>query len=183
MSDATIESRIHALESREAIRQLVARYCFVIDNRDIEGIAALMAPDARFHSKDGVMDACGRDEVIKQFHGRFAVLGMTNHFTHDHMIWFEGAERAKGIVSAHAELFSKGRPMWTALRYEDTYICEGGRWYFSERLLSFCYYLDVEEYPKYLGELMRMRAYGKPLAADWPEGTATWKAYEQAIKG
>jgi ketosteroid isomerase-like protein len=182
MSAVTIESRLFELESREAIRQLVAKYCFVIDNRDIEGIAALMAPDARFRSKDGVMNATGRDAIIKQFDGRFSILGMTNHFTHDHLIELESPDRAHGTVNSHAELIVRGRPMWVSLRYDDTYVREAGRWYFGERLLTFNYYLDVEEYPKYLGERLRMRAYKEPQAADWPEGTDSWKAYAEAIK-
>ncbi len=86
----TLELRVRELEAREAIRALVARYCLVIDDRDIDGIAALFTKTALFRSKDGVMNASGRAAIIEQFHGRFAVLGPSNHFTHDHIIWFEG---------------------------------------------------------------------------------------------
>jgi ketosteroid isomerase-like protein len=177
MSNPSLEARIRELESREAIRQLVARYCYVIDNRDTAGIGAIFAPDARFASKDGVMEARGREAIVQQFHGRFAVLGMTNHFTHDHLIDFKTPELAHGIVNSHAELVRYDRPMWVSLRYEDTYVCEGGHWYFGERVLGFSYYLAVEEYAKYLTERKRMRAYDEPQEADWPEGTETFMAY------
>lgn len=177
MSNPSLEARIRELESREAIRQLVARYCYVVDNRDIPGIGALMARDASFRSKDGVMKAQGREAVVKHFHKLFSVLGMTNHFTHDHLIDFETPDLARGIVNSHAELIRFEQPIWVSLRYEDTYVCEAGRWYFGERLLGFSYFLNVEEYPRYLGDRMRMRAYDQPQAADWPEDTESFKAY------
>ena len=148
MSAQTIEQRIHRLEAREAIRELVAGYCRVIDNRDVDGIAALFTPDARFRSRDGVMNASGREAIIQQFHGRFAVLGPSNHFTHDHSIWFEGDDglHARGLVNSHAEVVRNNEPMWAALRYEDEYRFEDGAWRFADRLLLFFYYLPVREY-------------------------------------
>ena len=181
MSSSSLEARIRELESRAAMQQLVARYCYVIDNRDTAGIGALFAPDARFASKDGVMEARGRAEIVRQFHKRFSVLGMSNHFTHDHLIEFKTPDLAHGIVNSHAELIRYEQPMWVSLRYEDTYVCEAGRWYFGERLLGFSYFLNVEEYPRYLGDRMRMRAYDQPQAADWPEDTETFKAYMRAF--
>ena len=177
MSNSSLEARIRELESREAIRQLVARYCYVIDNRDIPGIGSLFAPDACFRSLDRVMEARGRAAIVQQFHGRFSVLGMTNHFTHDHIIDFETPELAHGIVNSHAELVRYERPMWVSLRYNDTYVFSEGRWYFGERVLGFSYYLAVEDYPQYLGDRKRVRAYDQPQDADWPEGTETFKAY------
>ncbi|GAB4137912.1 MAG: hypothetical protein Tsb0016_03430 [Sphingomonadales bacterium] len=173
----TLETRIAALEAREEIRNLVARYCFVIDDRDIDGIAALMAPDAVFRSADGVMNARGRDAIIDQFHGRFAVLGMTNHFTHNHVINIDGADHGHGLVNSHAELYRNGRPMIVALRYQDRYVRHDGAWLFAERLLSFGYYLDVADYEALLGAPLRMRAYAQPQAADWPEATPSYQAY------
>ena len=124
MPELTLPERIRRLEDREAIRELVARYCLVIDGRDVAGIADCFTADGGFRSRDGVLNARGRAAVVQQFHGRFAALGPTFHFTHDHVIRFDDrdADRAWGIVTSHAELVRNGQPMWVALRYEDEYL-------------------------------------------------------------
>ena len=45
---------------------------------------------------------------------------------------------------------------------------------FSQRLLSFMYYLPVEEYRTAMGVLERNRAGSAPVPADWPERMPTW---------
>ncbi len=179
MQDGDLPARIRRLEDRESIRQLVARYGVVIDDRDIEGIGLCFTRDGCFRSKDGVMNARGREAVVAQFHGRFAVLGPCMHWTHDHLIWLDEAnpDRARGLVSSHAELVRHGRPMVCAMRYEDTYRREDGEWRFEDRLLSFFYYVEAQDYATSLGSLLRMRAYEKPAPADYPEALQSWRAY------
>jgi ketosteroid isomerase-like protein len=175
-----LTARIRRLEDREAIRELVGRYCRVVDDRDVEGISDCFTEQGGFRSRDGVLAARGRAAVLEQFHGRFAVLGPSNHFNHDHAIWFDDTDPdlAFGLVSAHAEVVRNGAPMWAALRYEDAYRRdEDGRWRFEDRLLSFFYYLEVGEYPRLLGARERMRAYETPAEADYPEKLASWKQY------
>lgn len=179
MQNEDLDRRIARLESREAIRELVARYCLAIDDRDINAIGPLFTRDARFRSRDGVMNATGRDAVIEQFHGRFSVLGPSNHFTHDHIIWFDGDDglRARGQVNSHAEVVRNGEALWAALRYEDEYRYDEGAWRFADRLLGFFYYLPVKDYAQLLTLPERMRAYAEPRPADFPESLETWKRY------
>jgi ketosteroid isomerase-like protein len=134
----SVEQRIARVEDCEAIRHLVARYCFAIDDRDLEVVGTLFAGDGRFRSRDGVMDARGRAAVLEQFEGRFAVLGLSNHFTHDHLIELDPADpdRARGLVSSHAEVVRNGQPMIVALRYADECRREDGAWRFADRLGS-----------------------------------------------
>lgn len=175
----SLEERIARLEDLEAIRALVARYGFAIDDRDLAAVGALFTQDGRFRSRDGVMDANGRPAVLAQFEGRFAALGPTNHFSHDHVIWLDDAApgRARGLVSSHAEVVRNGRPMVVALRYEDEYRREDGTWRFADRLLSFLYYVDVREYAEAIRTPLRMRAYETPAPADYPESLDTWRRY------
>lgn len=177
---ALLEARIRRLEDREAIRALVGRYGLVIDDRDIEGIADCFTEDGRFRSRDGVLDAQGREAVVAQFHGRFSVLGPSNHFTHDHLVWFDddSPDLARGLVTSHAEVVRNGTAMLAALRYADAYRrCADGRWRFADRELSFFYYLDVADYAACLPRADRMRAYESPKAADVPEGLDSWRRY------
>jgi ketosteroid isomerase-like protein len=174
-----IEQRMARLEARAEIRDLIARYCFVIDGRDIDGIGDCFTHDGVFRSIDGAMNASGRNAVVEQFHQRFAELGPSNHFTHDHLITFDDddATHATGLVNAHAEVVRNDAAMWTSLRYHDEYRHEDGRWRFRVRSLAFFYYLRPEDYADAMKGTLRNRAYAKPHRTDFPEDLATWQNY------
>ena len=180
-SIAELERRVHRLEAREEIFELIARYGLVMDNRDMAGMDDLFTHDIVLRSMDGVMNATGRDAVVEQFRGRFKVLGPSNHFSHDKVIRFNEADPdvATGIVISHAEMNRKGQAMLTAIRYQDSYRREQGSWKFSERVLKFFYYVPADQYLDALGAGLarRNRAYDTPVAADWPEQLSTWKSY------
>lgn len=169
--------RVRRLEDRAELTELVARYCVAIDDRDIDALAVLFTPDCSFRSRDGVMDAHGREAVMEQFRGRFSVLGPTNHFTHDRIFDIESEDAASGLVTSHAELVRNGRTQVVALRYEDRYRRHEGRWRFAGRLLSFLYYLPAEQYARGFASALRMRAYGDERPADYPEKLPTWRLY------
>lgn len=175
----TIEQRLRRLEDREAIRELIARYGFAVDDRDVDGIAACFTRDGAFRSLDGTMNAQGRDAVIMQFHGRFAVLGPSNHYTHDAVFSFDDAnpDRATGLVNSHAEVVRSGQAMWASIRYRDEYLRNDGRWRFRDRLLAFFYYLAPGDYAGLLDDPLRNRAYAEPRPADIPEQLPTWQSY------
>lgn len=180
MTDPNLAARIDRLEAESAIRALAARYCFAIDNHDLAAVAGLFTADARVASCDGVMDATGRDAIIRQYEQRFAVLGPSNHVSHDHWIRFgDDPDRAEGLLSAHAELWRNGGMMVTALRYDDRYRREAGEWRFEERILSFLYYVPVADYGAILGARDRMRAYERPAEADYPEKLPSWQDYRR----
>ena len=84
-----IERRIRRLEDRVEIGELIARYGLVMDDRDIDGMPALFTPDVVIRSDDGVLDVTGLEGAVKMFCGRFAVLGPSNHVTHDRIITFD----------------------------------------------------------------------------------------------
>ncbi len=138
MSD--IEARLTRVEDVEQIRQLVARYGFAVDDRDVAAVKALFAPDGCLGTAGGTAKGTGVDAVGDYFTGRFQVLGPTHHFTHDHVIDFDPDEPtcAKGRVSAHAEVWRGGAPMLTALRYLDTYVKLADGWRFARGLRRTC---------------------------------------------
>jgi ketosteroid isomerase-like protein len=174
----TLEERIRRLEDRAQLREIVARYGIAVDDRDIETLGDLFTADGRFRSQDGVMEARGREAVIEQFRGRFSALKATNHIAHDQILTFGAdVDSVSGLVTSHAEVWRNGRALVTALRYRDVYRREQGRWRFADRLLSFLYYLPVDEYAQGLGSRLRMRAYGDQRPADYPEALPSWKIY------
>lgn len=176
----SLEQRIARLEDRQAIAQLTASYCFAIDDRDLDTVGRLFTDQGHFGSLDGAMSARGREAIVEQFRSRFSVLGASNHVAHNQLIHLDSATRAHGLVSSHAEVWRMERTMVTALRYTDQYEKVDGEWRFAERLLSFMYYLPIEEYASAMGRLDRNRAGPSPVAADWPEGCPTWVEYRPA---
>lgn len=176
----TLENRIARLEAESQIRQLIARYCFTIDDRDIPAIRALFTPDAVLKSADGVMGATGIDDIMTQYDGRFDVLGPGHHFMHDVQIDFvgDGSQEATGRVIGHAELWRNNQMMVTAIRYSDRYRNTADGWKFAERTIGFLYYVPISEYPNILATPLRNHAYPEPMPADFPERLPTWIAYE-----
>ena len=176
---AALARRIERLEARAEIGELVARYCFAVDERDIDGIGECFTRGGAMRSSDGKMDATGRAAVIEQFHGRFAVLGPSNHFTHDHIVTFDDSDSAaaKGLVNAHAEVVRNGRPLLASLRYHDEYRHEEGRWRFHVRTLAFFYYVEPQRYHEVMLGTLRNEAYASPHPADFPEALPTWQRY------
>jgi ketosteroid isomerase-like protein len=170
-----IAARLDRLESVEQIRQLVARYGFAVDDRDVGGVIALFAPDGSLGTQGGVSKGRGVEAIGAYFAARFAVLGPTHHFTHDHIIDFDPVDpaRATGRVSGHAEVWRDGAPMLTALRYLDTYVWLPDGWRFRSRIQSYMYFVDVRQYPEALGHKLRVRLGATEAdwrAGDWPVG-------------
>ncbi|MFS0737342.1 nuclear transport factor 2 family protein [Sphingomonas sp. 1P06PA] len=177
-----IEARIARLEAESQIRQLIARYCFTIDERDLPNVAALFTDDAVVRSADGVMNATGIDAIMEQYQGRFKALGPGMHFMHDIQIDFvgDGTQEAHGKVAGHAELERNGKMMMVGLHYRDVYRNTAKGWKFADRNIHFLYYIDAADYPTIMLQRDRNRAYDSPKPADFPEGLATWKSYEAA---
>ena len=172
-----LNQRLEAVEAELAIRNLVARYAVVMDNRDMAAIPSLFTKDARVTSGDGVMDARGRDFIVDFYEGRFVLLGATHHFTHGMEIIIDGPANAHGFISGAAEVFRNGVHQLVALRYEDKYEKEDGSWRIAHRHMLYCYYVPVDQYPGIMGKLERNLTYGEPIAADFPENTAPFRQY------
>lgn len=177
-----LAARIARLEAESQIRQLIARYCFTIDDRQHDAIAALFSEGAVVRSADGVMNASGIEAIMQQYESRFEALGPGAHYMHDVQIDFigDGSEEATGRVSGHAELERGGRMMVAGLRYADRYRNTGAGWRFQERVISFLYYVPVGEYRDILLHRDRNRAYAEPRPADFPEELPGWTRGERA---
>lgn len=64
----TLAARLQALEDREAIRDLIARYGPAADNGDAEGAAALFAPDG-VYAVGGMGESRGRPAIAALLRG------------------------------------------------------------------------------------------------------------------
>ena len=189
---SSLEARLRAVEDRLEIQQLITLYGFVMDERDAAGMSSLFTEDARLASADGVMDAVGLAQITSTYQSRYDALGATNHFIHGSVLRFDsdaGPDVARGVVSGHAEVVRLGETYWVALRYRDDYRRTSRGWRISSRVMSYMYYVKVEEYADVLRGPDRVRVYGDARPADWPsvlhDGDLSWLRahYEQEGQG
>jgi len=178
---AEIAARLQRIEDREEIRTLVAGYGRVVDDRDMDGLRALFTPDVTFGSIGASQKIEGREAVIAYYESRYADMPLSNHFAHDHVVTLDSVDLARGYVNAHVEMIRLGDPMVVAMRYADTYVRHEGAWKFQERITSFLYYMKTADYLARLGDSKRNFSSAEPVEADWPEGIATWQAYEKSV--
>jgi ketosteroid isomerase-like protein len=144
-----LEQRIDRIESRQAIGELLAAYCSVVDAKDAAALGALFAEQAIFG------DLRGRKAITDFFAGWMADWGPSFHYPHALTLDFTSSDEATGVVTAHAEQ-RKGDEVWVmAIRYSDEYRREGGRWRFTRRDLGYVYRLRALDYARFFGEVRR----------------------------
>jgi ketosteroid isomerase-like protein len=179
-----LASRIDRLESRFAIAELVTDYAVACDEHDMGKLMGLFTEDAAFDSPSGAMVANGRAAIEAMFIELFKVRGPAFHWTHDHTVTFDAssADRAHGVVLAHAETCPSDVASLAAMRYHDDYRREGGRWYIARREIRFLYYVPVSEYPSALKTRNRLTMRGERLPADYPEALPVWQAFDATHK-
>jgi ketosteroid isomerase-like protein len=179
MDGLSLEQRLDRLESRALIAELGSAYAVACDERDMERLLDTFAPDAAIRSVNGVMNARGREHISAMFERMFAVRGPAYHWTHDRFVWFDDddSDRATGQVLAHAETTLHGVASLAALRYDDNYVRIGDTWKFSERVLSFLYYVPLKDYLDRIPKIERFHNQGTYSAADFPEALPTWQRF------
>lgn len=178
MDDKDLAARVRRIEDRAEVRQLVARYFFAIDSRDMTALVALFTADFCLRSRDGAMSLTGRDTVIESLGARLKQQGPSNHFGHDHIIDFgPDPDRAAGALSAHVEMSMQGRVVVAALRYDDEYRREASGWRFASRLASYFYFLPVDQYAAALNSPQRLLIRTPPRVADYPEALPSWRRF------
>jgi hypothetical protein len=148
MSEESLLARIDRLESLDEIRQLVAKYSLSLDMRDLDAHVNLFAHDIRVSR-----EATGRahlkrwldDTLRQQFTG-------TSHHVGNHIIEFDDAEHAHGVVyskNEHETPCANGDTQWVIMQmvYWDNYQRIDGRWFFRRRLPCYWYATDLNKPP------------------------------------
>jgi 3-phenylpropionate/cinnamic acid dioxygenase small subunit len=129
------------MSSQDDIRNLMFRYCELIDAGDVDALAALFA-DAAIVGQDGTVLARGRDEVRAMYGGgdrreRTSGGRSTKHLTTN--VFVEADERADTAVARSYWVLlvstSPDEPVRPVLagRYHDRFARVGGAWRFTER--------------------------------------------------
>jgi uncharacterized protein with NRDE domain len=143
---------VAAMVARDEIRQLPYRYAAAVESRDIDSMANLFSPRARF-GEHGEGSAGLRRLMAQSLEGSLlAVILVANH-----LIDIEGNNQARGEVWAHC--FAQARAegfVEQLIKYEDRYEYYDGRWLFLHRRHRLWYGVGHRESPL------------RQPAADWP---------------
>jgi hypothetical protein len=143
---AAVEETPDDLAARVALRLLVDTYARAVDRGDAEAVAGLFSAEGRliahFHpGPDGSPPVrTGRAEIAAALVGGLAQYQATTHVVGGQVAELdEDHEHARGetVCLAHHVYERDGalRLLVMAVRYQDEYVREGGRWCFAERQL------------------------------------------------
>ena len=126
---ATEDDRIEALIAREEIRSLPIRYAAAVEARDVDAMAGLFSPHARFGSYGEGPDGLRRLMTDSLTGSLFAVILVANH-----LIDLHDESHGSGQVWAHCYAHTRADGFVDQLiRYEDRYEKLDGRWLFNHR--------------------------------------------------
>jgi len=139
----TIEARLDRLESLDAIRQLPAKYALALDMRDMDAMVSLFPTDVRVGR-----ETSGRLALREYMDGtlRSPFTG-TSHHIGGHIIEFDDADHAHGIVYSKNEHETGDEWVIMQMMYVDDYVRQDDRWYFARRLPLYWYATDLNRPP------------------------------------
>ena len=118
---------VQRLVACDQIRQLASRYALAIDARDLDALVALFVDDVR------VGDAHGREALRRDFDQQLRAIGVSILFVGNHVIDFDDADHARGVVYCRAEIQDGDRWVVQAIQYRDRYERRDSHWLFVRR--------------------------------------------------
>jgi hypothetical protein len=139
-----MERRLKRLEDRVELSDLSTRYFLASDFDDYDTIASCYAADSTF-SASGFEGGRGPQGVADMIRGARANFGTTIHTPHYSLLEFQDDDHATGMVGAHVEIAVGGRSCFGAVRYEDEYVREDGRWKFRSRNMKTVHFQPWED--------------------------------------
>jgi hypothetical protein len=159
------------VESLASIRQIAMRYGQALDARDLDKLVDLFSPNVRVAKSE-----TGR-AALREWYDRAMRHPRTSiHFVVNHIVDFQDADHATGVVYCRDELEYPDRGEWQVgtIQYWDTYERIEGEWCFVQRKFHRWYIVDALQRP----------AHGAGLNADdplfsrqLPEAYPTWAAF------
>ena len=161
---------LERLVARDEIRQLVSRYAYAVDMRDLDLLVSLFVPDVRVTSTESGCDA------FRSFWDRsLGEIGVSILFVGNHIIDVVDATHASGVVYCRGQIQDGDRWIEQAIRYLDDYERVEGEWLFVRRRHELWYGVETAEKPL------------EQTPADWPEhhagvgtvpyGEDTWRSF------
>ena len=170
-SAESLEERLGRLESIEEIRGLAARYCLALDMRATDAWVSLFPADVRVgRGRSG--RAALAEWFCETMGGKFTG---TAHVTGNHIIEFDGPNRARGVVYSRNEHETGDQWVIMTMMYWDDYERIDGRWYFRRRLPLYWYATDLNAPP--LGDNKMRWPDEAPYEGAWHEFWPTYREF------
>jgi hypothetical protein len=163
-----LEFRIDRLESRDEIRQLVAKYAVSLDMRDLDAHVNLFAPDIRVGRGRTHLKRWPDDTLRLQFTG-------TAHHIGNHIIEFDEPDHAHGVLYSKNEHETGDEWIIMQMLYWDDYERIDGRWMFRRRLPCYWYAADLNRPP--VGETKMRWPDREPYEGAFHDLFPSWKEF------
>lgn len=170
-SPVTTDERLDRLESLDAIRQLVGRYCLALDMRDLDALCGLFPEDVnvgRGTTGRRALKVWFDDTLREQFTG-------TAHVTGNHVIEFDDADHARGAVYSRNEHETGDQWVIMTMLYWDRYERIDGAWYFRRRLPLYWYATDLNAPP--IGEKKMRWPDREPYEGGYSQFFPSWTRF------
>ncbi len=170
-----LAQRIDRLESLDAIRQLACKYALAIDVRDLDAVVSLYVPDVKAGPQ-----AQGRAALLAVFDRVLRGFGATSHQVQNHVIEFDDADHAQGLVTCRCEhevMTPEAGPKWVVVQnlYHDRYERVAGHWCFRGRVQNRLYGTAVDDPP--VGPLKDRWPGQEPAAAPFHDPFDSWREF------
>lgn len=124
-----MSATLDELLARDQIRELPLRYAAAIEARDVDAMAELFSPNARFGEHGDGPDGLRALMTGSLSGSLFAVILVANH-----LVELQDDEHATGQVWAHCYAQTRSHGFLDQLiRYDDAYENVDGRWLFAHR--------------------------------------------------
>lgn len=165
----TLEARIDRLESLDEIRQLAHRYALAVDSRNVDDLVELFVEDVRVGRHDA-----GRPALRAWFVEALSAVETTIHLVANHVIDFEDADHARGVVYCRDEVERGSEWGIGYIQYWDRYERRDGRWYFLRREFHRWFMVDALTRPSRGAGLDRDGLKTGRLPEAWPSWSRFW---------
>ncbi|RLQ21069.1 nuclear transport factor 2 family protein [Seongchinamella sediminis] len=142
-----IRTLLHKLADIEALKQLKARYCHLVDAADWDALDALWMEDAtcdygffgRFQGRSSIMDGFFRKQVSE-------ASSFNAHMVHNPLIEVHG-DRASGswYLTAHTTQQPGNRAIWVMGIYHDEFQRVETEWKIASLRFEFKYFTPFDE--------------------------------------
>jgi hypothetical protein len=142
-----LKAVVNELRDTEAIKDLKAKYCHLVDAGRWDELAELWTEDATCdYGFFGVYH--GRDEIVKKFFGELvaSAASFNAHMIHNPQVELAG-DRAKGswYLTAQTTIQPANQAVWVMGIYRDEFERVDGSWKIKSLAFEFKYYTPFEE--------------------------------------
>ena len=143
----SLEERIQLIEDREAIRELIAKYCHGVDGRDEDLFMSIWTHDAKYLIGGPFGDHEGTEGIQGILLGLWSTFTEMHHWATNVVIEVDGDQARAWCNADVTGTDTKGRALMFAASYTDQLrrVGEGATWKFTERDIDRHYMTPVVE--------------------------------------